>query len=110
MEGPPVWMVLWMPYLRAQRPSCAPVGPSLTPPRPTLAEQLHAGVGQVLEVLLDHALFDDRRAGMHLHAAGPEGSRMRAVRKIAMAFRPTTSLGRPGMCTSPAEIMVVTPP
>ena len=29
---------------------------------------------------------------------------------IAIAFRPTTSRGRPGMCTSPAEIMVVTPP
>jgi hypothetical protein len=30
--------------------------------------------------------------------------------KIAIALRPTTSRGRPGMCTSPAEIMVVTPP
>ena len=30
--------------------------------------------------------------------------------KIAIAFNPTTSRGRPGMCTSPAEIMVVTPP
>ena len=29
---------------------------------------------------------------------------------IAMAFSPTMSLGRPGMCTSPAEIIVVTPP
>ena len=30
--------------------------------------------------------------------------------KIAMALRPTMSLGRPGVCTSPAEIIVVTPP
>src|SRR6218665_229657 len=29
---------------------------------------------------------------------------------MANAFRPTMSLGRPGRCTSPAEIMVVTPP
>ena len=29
---------------------------------------------------------------------------------IAMAFSPTTSRGRPGVWTSPAEIMVVTPP
>ena len=30
--------------------------------------------------------------------------------KIAMAFSPTMSFGRPGVCTSPAETMVVTPP
>ena len=29
---------------------------------------------------------------------------------MAMALRPTTSRGRPGVWTSPAEIMVVTPP
>ena len=29
---------------------------------------------------------------------------------MASALTPTTSLGRPGRCTSPAEIMVVTPP
>ena len=29
---------------------------------------------------------------------------------IASALSPTTSLGRPGRCTSPAEIAVVTPP
>ncbi len=29
--------------------------------------------------------------------------------EIAIAFSPTMSRGRPGVCTSPAEIMVVTP-
>ncbi len=29
---------------------------------------------------------------------------------MASAFRPTMSFGRPGRCTSPAEIIVVTPP
>src|SRR4051812_34290055 len=29
---------------------------------------------------------------------------------MAIAFNPTTSRGRPGICTSPAEIIVVTPP
>ena len=29
---------------------------------------------------------------------------------IAIALRPTISFGRPGICTSPAEISVVTPP
>jgi hypothetical protein len=29
---------------------------------------------------------------------------------MASAFTPTMSRGRPGRCTSPAEIMVVTPP
>src|ERR1700733_5307006 len=37
IEGPPVWMVLWMPYLRAQPTILRAVGPSLTPPRPERA-------------------------------------------------------------------------
>ena len=35
MEGPPVWIVDWMPYLRAQPTIRLAVGPSLTSPRPT---------------------------------------------------------------------------
>ena len=35
IDGPPVWIVLWMPYLRAQPTILRAVGPSLTPPRPT---------------------------------------------------------------------------
>ena len=37
-----------------------------------LAEQLDAGRGEVDEVLLLHALFDDRRAGVNLHPAWPK--------------------------------------
>ena len=38
------------------------------------------------------------------------GNRQLMAPNTAIAFSPTTSRGRPGMCTSPAEIMVVTPP
>ena len=41
-------------------------------PQAHLAEQRDAGVGQVLEVLLDHAFLDHWRAGQYLHAAGAE--------------------------------------
>src|ERR1700694_475471 len=34
------------------------------------AEQLDAGRGQFLEVVLDHFAFDHRRAGVNLHTAG----------------------------------------
>ena len=42
----------------------------------------------------------------------PPGRKLSKARcaVMASAFRPTMSLGRPGRCTSPAEIMVVTPP
>src|SRR3546814_14651770 len=36
-----------------------------------LAQQLHAGLGALLEVLLDHALLEHRRAGVPLHARPP---------------------------------------
>jgi hypothetical protein len=35
IDGPPVWMVLWMPYFRAQATMRRAVGPSFTPPKPT---------------------------------------------------------------------------
>src|ERR1700733_9038482 len=37
-----------------------------------LAEQLYARRGELLEILLDHFVFDHRRAGVNLHAAGPQ--------------------------------------
>ena len=42
----------------------------------------------------------------------PPGRKLSKARcaVIASAFRPTMSFGRPGRCTSPAEIIVVTPP
>ena len=47
---------------------------------PDFAEQLHARRGQFLEILLDHAGFDHRRAGMELDAAGAKRRRTRAAR------------------------------
>ena len=46
--------------------------PGLDAAEADLAEQLYAGFAQLLEILLDHALLEDRRAGMDLHAAGRE--------------------------------------
>ena len=37
-----------------------------------LAEQGDAGVGEFGEIGLDHALFQHRRAGQHLHPGGAE--------------------------------------
>ncbi len=74
IEGPPVWIVLWMPYLRAQATICFAVGAVLDAAEPDLAEKLHAGRGELLEILLDHAGLDHRRAGMDLHAAGRKAS------------------------------------
>ena len=110
IDGPPVWMVLWMPYLRAQATIWRAVVAVLDRAEADLAEQLHAGGGQLLEVLLDHAVLDDRRAGHE--PSRRRGGRLTKVRcaVMASAFRPTMSRGRPGVCTSPAEIMVVTPP
>src|SRR6185369_3325183 len=36
------------------------------------AEQLYAGGGEFLEIVLDHFVFDHGRAGMDLHAAGAQ--------------------------------------
>ena len=41
-------------------------------PQPHFAHQGHARIGEVLEVLLLHPVFDDRRARMNLDAGGPE--------------------------------------
>ena len=84
-----------MPYLRAQATICFALAPSFTPPRPDFAEQLDARCGELLEVLLDHARLDDRRAGVQLDAADAEARNVRCA-KMACAFRPTMSRGRPG--------------
>src|ERR1700722_13821302 len=51
------------------------------------AEQLDAGRGQFLEVVLDHFAFDHRRAGMDLHAAGTQRPE-RALREDRHRFQP----------------------
>ncbi len=72
IDGPPVWMVLWMPYLRAQATISLRLVAGLDRAQAHFAQQAHAGFGEFLEVALDHALLDDGRAGQHLHAAGAE--------------------------------------
>src|ERR1700736_6430868 len=37
-----------------------------------LAQQLYSGSGKLLEIVLNHLVFDHGRAGMDLHAAGAE--------------------------------------
>ena len=58
------------------------------------------------------AWFDRLFKGFYLpHVIEPSAGLDRmALAVIAKAFRPTISFGRPGKCTSPAEIIVVTPP
>ena len=69
-------VVLWMPYSTPTPPSCARWVRCLAAAEADLAEQLDAGGGQLLEILLDlHLVFDHRRTGMHLHAAGAAASK-----------------------------------
>src|ERR1700679_3530893 len=75
IDGPPVWIVLLMPYLRAQATILPAVGPSLTPPS---AEEADAGGGKLLEIMLLHSRLDHRRARVHLYTAGAK------VRKAAL--------------------------
>ena len=95
IEGPPVWMVLWMPYLRAQPTIALASSPLLTPPRPTSPSSFTPACGQLLEVALDHALLDHRRAGQHLDAAGPEGVEG-ALRRDGQRLHADDVLGTPG--------------
>ena len=81
IEGPPVWIVLWMPYLRAQATMRLAFGPSLTPPRPDFAQQRHAGVGEILEILLGHAGLDAGGAGVNLDAGRARISELPLRRK-----------------------------
>ena len=74
-----------------------------------LAQQFDACIGEVFEVLLDHAVLDHRRACHDFDAERRKFSCQRWA-AIAIALRPMMSRGRPGMWTSPAEIKVVTPP
>src|SRR6202035_5055080 len=46
IEGPPVWIVLWMPYLRAHPTILRAVGPSLTPRRPVTGDGMNMAVDQ----------------------------------------------------------------
>ena len=109
IDGPPVWMVLWMPYLRAQATMRFAVGPSFTPPRPTSPSSVTPASARSLKSC---SVISGSMQGAPAWTLTPEGRKLANWRcaEMASALRPTTSRGRPGVCTSPAEIMVVTPP
>ena len=112
-EGPPVWMVLWMPCLRAQATICAASWPAFTEPRPisprspTPAAASSAKSCSTMPFSITGAPASTLTPPPTPAARMPSNARC-AV--IASALTPTMSLGRPGRCTSPAEIIVVTPP
>ena len=74
MEGPPVCVIEVMPLARAQATIWRPVGPSLTPPRPTSPMIVTTGFGQLAKIVLGEPGLEDQRAGDDLHAARAEGS------------------------------------
>ena len=45
------------------------------------AEKFHAGGGEFFEVVFDHALFENRRTGVDLHASGTKRVETRAARR-----------------------------
>ena len=109
IEGPPVWMVDWMPYLRAQATICFAFAPSFTPPRPTSPRSFTPASASSLKSC---SVMPGSITGAPACSLTPLTRKLLNARwaKMACALRPTMSRGRPGWCTSPAEIIVVTPP
>ena len=113
IEGPPVWIVLCIPCLRAHATIRAASSPALTEPSPTSpssftpAAAISAKSLSVIPFSITGAPASTFTPPPTPAARIPSNARC-AV--IASAFTPVTSLGRPGRCTSPAEIIVVTPP
>src|SRR6185312_5918216 len=70
--------------------------------------ETHAFRGELCEVGGLQRRLDDHGAAEHLHA-GRTVSHERCA-AIASAFTPDRSLGRPGRCTSDADIIIVTAP
>jgi hypothetical protein len=109
MDGPPVWMVTVMPCCLAQRTIGAASWPVLTEPSPisptifTPAAAISAKSASVSPI---------SRMGAPASTLTPPGRKFAQAlaATMASALSPTMSLGRPGRCTSPAEIAVVTPP
>ena len=69
-----------MPCLRAQATISLRFIAGLDAAEPHLAQERDARFGEILEILLDHAFFEHRRAGQNLHPARPEGGKRRAGR------------------------------
>ena len=98
-----------MPYLRAQLTMRFAVGPSLTPPSPTSPSSVTPASARSLKSC---SVMSGSMHGAPASTLTPEGRKLANCRcaEIAIALSPTTSRGRPGVWTSPAEIIVVTPP
>jgi len=95
MEGPPVWMVDWMPYLRAHPTILRAVGPSLTPPRPTSPSSRTPAAASSLK---SSSTISCSMTGAPAWIFTPLGRKAEKARwaVMASALRPTTSRGRPG--------------
>ena len=98
-----------MPYLRAQATILRAVGPSFTPPRPTSPRKRTPAAASSWKSC---SSMPGSITGAPAWTFTPLARKFENVRcaAIASAFSPTMSRGRPGVCTSPAETMVVTPP
>ena len=88
----------------------SPSAPSLTPPSPTSPRSVTPAAASSLEIAA--STMPGSITGAPAWTLTPPGRKAVKARcaMIAIALTPTTSRGRPGVCTSPAEIIVVTPP
>ena len=109
IEGPPVWVVTVMPWARAQRTIGAASLPVFTEPRPISPTRRTPAAAISAK---SPSVMPSSRMGAPAWTFTPPGRKFAYdfAATIASALRPTMSLGRPGRCTSPAEIAVVTPP
>src|SRR5438552_4612999 len=109
IEGPPVWMVTVMPWARAQRTIGAASLPVFTEPRPISPTRRTPAAAISAK---SPSVMPSSRMGAPASTFTPPGRKLAYAfaATMASALRPTMSLGRPGRCTSPAEIAVVTPP
>src|SRR5215467_7346101 len=109
IDGPPVWIVTVMPCALAHRTIGAASLPVFTEPRPisptsrTPAAAISAKSCSVMP---------SSRIGAPACTLTPPGRKLAQAfaATMASALSPTMSFGRPGRCTSPAEMAVVTPP
>ena len=98
-----------MPCLRAQATIFLASSPAFTVPRPTSPSSFTPAFASSAKSCSSMPFSITGAPACTLTPPGRNASKLRCA-VIASAFRPTMSLGRPGRCTSPAEIMVVTPP
>src|SRR6185295_19334194 len=109
MDGPPVWIVTVMPCALAQRTIGAASLPVFTEPRPISPTSFTPAAAISLK---SASVRPSSKIGAPASTLTPPGRKFAYdfAATMASALRPTMSLGRPGRCTSPAEIAVVTPP